>query len=122
MESDPDYLFFNTTSYNDTNATDFALREGFEPFEALSKPIQVFLICLYTVTSLLALGGNVTSIWVLMVGKRSSRELRIFLVNLALSDITMALFSIPFTYTVSLPLSVISYLRRTSNVKAPGIS
>lgn len=34
-----------------------------------------------------------------MVGKRSSRELRIFLVNLAMSDITMALFSIPFTYT-----------------------
>lgn len=70
-----------------------------EPVEALSKTLQVFLICLYTVTAILALVGNATAIWVLMVGKRSSRELRIFLVNLALSDITMALFSIPFTYT-----------------------
>ncbi|KAI1291842.1 putative G-protein coupled receptor 83 [Halotydeus destructor] len=69
------------------------------PYEALSKPLQVFLIALYSVTALMALGGNVTAIWVLMVGKRSSKELRIFLVNLAMSDITMALFSIPFTYT-----------------------
>ncbi|RWS30852.1 neuropeptide FF receptor 1-like protein [Leptotrombidium deliense] len=71
-----------------------------EPFEeALSKRVQIFLICLYTVTAVVSLCGNITAIWVLFVGKRSSRELRIFLVNLSMSDITMALFSIPFTYT-----------------------
>uniref|UniRef100_T1K3U4 G-protein coupled receptors family 1 profile domain-containing protein n=1 Tax=Tetranychus urticae TaxID=32264 RepID=T1K3U4_TETUR len=66
---------------------------------ALGEPFQIFLICLYSVTALLAFAGNITAIWVLMAGKRSSKELRIFLVNLAASDITMALFSIPFTYT-----------------------
>jgi len=64
-----DYPYYD----NDTLAT------GIEPFEALSKPLQAFLICLYTVTAFLALSGNVTAIWVLMFGKRSSRELRIFL-------------------------------------------
>lgn len=69
------------------------------PEPAFSGSVQNFLIVLYTLTALLALTGNSTAVWVLMVGKRSSKDLRTFLVNLALSDITMALFSIPFTYT-----------------------
>ncbi|CAN7992522.1 unnamed protein product [Ixodes hexagonus] len=67
--------------------------------QALGVELQAFLITLYSFTALLALGGNVMVIVVLVLGKRSSRELRLFLVNLALSDITMAVFSIPFTYT-----------------------
>ncbi|XP_021002527.1 RYamide receptor-like [Parasteatoda tepidariorum] len=67
--------------------------------EALGPEVQIFLITLYSFTALFALGGNATVIAVLLLGKRSSRELRIFLVNLAVSDICMALFSIPFTYT-----------------------
>jgi hypothetical protein len=68
-------------------------------FELLDTTWQVFLITLYSLTALLSLIGNIIAIWVLMSGKRSSRELRMFLVNLSLSDITMAVFSIPFTYT-----------------------
>lgn len=67
--------------------------------ELLSVDMQIFLVLLYSLTAALALIGNVVSIWVLMMGKRSSRDLRVFLVNLSLSDITMATFSIPFTYT-----------------------
>ncbi|XP_077552948.1 RYamide receptor-like [Haemaphysalis longicornis] len=66
---------------------------------ALGFELQAFLIALYSLTALLALGGNVMVIVVLVLGRRSSRELRLFLVNLALSDIAMAVFSIPFTYT-----------------------
>ncbi|XP_064459099.1 RYamide receptor-like [Ornithodoros turicata] len=71
----------------------------YPPMLALGVELQVFLIALYSFTALLALAGNIMVIVVLLLGRRSSRELRLFLVNLALSDITMALFSIPFTYT-----------------------
>jgi len=67
--------------------------------ELLDAFWQTLLITLYSLTAALSLIGNIIAIWVLMAGKRSSRELRMFLVNLSLSDITMALFSIPFTYT-----------------------
>ena len=67
--------------------------------ELLGWQMQTFLIILYSLTAFLSLAGNIVVIWVLMTGKRSSRELRMFLVNLSLADITMATFSIPFTYT-----------------------
>ncbi|KAK8782931.1 hypothetical protein V5799_015727 [Amblyomma americanum] len=73
--------------------------EDYPPMNALGFELQAFLIALYSLTALLALGGNVMVIVVLVLGRRSSRELRLFLVNLALSDIAMAVFSIPFTYT-----------------------
>ncbi|XP_064459098.1 cholecystokinin receptor-like [Ornithodoros turicata] len=78
-----------------TNISD----EDYPPMEVFGNEVQTFLIVLYTLTAVLALGGNITVVVVLVLGKRSSRELRLFLVNLALSDITMAVFSIPFTYT-----------------------
>ncbi|KAH6947851.1 hypothetical protein HPB50_021836 [Hyalomma asiaticum] len=71
----------------------------YPPMNALGFELQAFLIALYSLTALLALGGNMMVIVVLLLGRRSSRELRLFLVNLALSDIAMAVFSIPFTYT-----------------------
>ncbi|XP_076315542.1 QRFP-like peptide receptor isoform X1 [Tachypleus tridentatus] len=67
--------------------------------EALGPDLQIFLIVLYSLTAFLALSGNFTVIVVLTFGKKSSRDLRAYLINLATSDITMATFSIPFTYT-----------------------
>lgn len=82
------------------NSTENAtLDDLLKSLEAMGRDMQIFLIILYSMTALLALGGNATVIVVLLLGKRSSRELRTFLVNLAVSDICMALFSIPFTYT-----------------------
>ena len=68
-------------------------------FEIATKWQQYFLVILYSMTAAIALLGNVLAIVVLMRGKRSSRDLRLFLVNLSLSDILMSVFSIPFTYT-----------------------
>lgn len=83
---------------NISNIT-YSMDDLLRSLEATGPQTQIFLILLYSLTSLLALGGNATVIVVLLLGKRSSRELRTFLVNLAVSDVCMALFSIPFTYT-----------------------
>ncbi|XP_022251604.1 probable G-protein coupled receptor 83 [Limulus polyphemus] len=82
---------------NYVNATNIS--NVIQELEALGPDLQVFLIILYSLTAVLALGGNLTVILVLIFGKKSSRDLRVFLINLAASDITMATFSIPFTYT-----------------------
>ena len=69
------------------------------PLEACDSWKQYLLTGLYTSTSLFSFLGNLISIVVLIVGKRSSPELKKYLINLSISDILMALFSIPFTYT-----------------------
>ena len=70
-----------------------------EDFELVGGQTQLILTVLYALTAIVALLGNSLSILVLLRGKRSSRELRLFLVNLSLSDILMSLFSIPSTFT-----------------------
>jgi hypothetical protein len=62
-------------------------------------PYQVILIILYSTTAFISLGFNIITIIVLLKGDRISSELWKFLINLSISDITMATFSIPFTYT-----------------------
>lgn len=62
-------------------------------------PYQVILIILYSTTAFISLGSNIITIIVLLKGNHLSSELSTFLINLAVSDIAMAIFSIPFTYT-----------------------
>ena len=68
----------------------------------LSDEYQSVLIALYTTTTLLAVTGNVTVIVVLSVGRRSRTDLRAFLLNLAVADLTMAIFCMPFTFTATM--------------------
>jgi len=63
---------------------------------------QYVLIALYTTTTLLAVTGNLTVIVVLSVGQRSRSDLRSFLVNLAVADLTMAIFCMPFTFSATM--------------------
>lgn len=70
-----------------------------EDLEALGRPIQAFLITLYSSTALLALIGNLTVIVVEIYGKKSAPNLRKFLINLAVSDILIGVLSVPFSYT-----------------------
>jgi hypothetical protein len=67
--------------------------------EALDAPMRAFLVCLYSTTSCLAFFGNVVVIIVEIFGKRSAINLRKFLINLAVSDIMIGVFCVPFTYT-----------------------
>lgn len=63
-------------------------------------PWQLILISVYTLTSVLTLALNAMTIWVLAhYGRTISAELWKFLVSLAVADISMSLFCIPFTYT-----------------------
>jgi len=62
-------------------------------------PYQVILIILYSMTAFVSFGFNIITIIVLLKGDRMSSELWKFLINLSVSDIAMATFSIPFTYT-----------------------
>lgn len=63
-----------------------------EEFELVNSQVWYGLICLYSLTTVCALGGNLMAASVLYFGKRSARDIRLFLLNLALSDILMSLF------------------------------
>jgi len=68
----------------------------------LPDEYQYVLIALYTTTTVLAVTGNVVVLIVLSVGLRSHTDLRVFLVNLAVADLTMAIFCMPFTFTTTM--------------------
>lgn len=60
---------------------------------------QIFLITLYSITSLLALIGNLAVIIVELFGSESAPNIRKYLINLAVSDIILGVLCVPFTYT-----------------------
>ncbi|CAG2172960.1 unnamed protein product [Oppiella nova] len=62
-------------------------------------PYQVILIILYSTTAFVSLAFNLVTIVVLSKGGRISTEIWQYLINLSVSDISMSIFSIPFTYT-----------------------
>nr|XP_027195484.1 QRFP-like peptide receptor [Dermatophagoides pteronyssinus] len=70
-----------------------------QSLEALDENYQIFLIILYSFTACFAFISNFLTIIVMWKGKRCSRDLRKFLINLSVTDLLMALFTIPFTYT-----------------------
>lgn len=75
--------------------------QQYQPSEIESVPedYQIYLITLYTITSLIALIGNMTVIVVEIFGQNSAKNFRKFLINLAVSDIIFAVLCVPFTYT-----------------------
>ncbi|CAG5127355.1 unnamed protein product, partial [Candidula unifasciata] len=80
------------TSQFPVNTTEFRL----SPRIPLSS--SVVLIILYTLTTLAALLGNSIVIVVFAKGRRSNSDLKHFLINLAIADLIMAIFCIPFTF------------------------
>ncbi|KAL1459789.1 hypothetical protein WDU94_011743 [Cyamophila willieti] len=98
------HMLGSTRHGNDTEFMNL-LNQSFEEYDypsldAVEPPVQVFLIVMYSLTAVLSLTGNTTAFVVLTFGRRSSGDLKVFLINLAISDLTMAIFSIPFTYTM----------------------
>ena len=69
---------------------------------SLGEEERISLIVLYTLTTLLAVIGNIVVILVFTFGKRSRTDLRIFLINLAFADLVMAIFCMPFTFTMTM--------------------
>ncbi|XP_041363794.1 prolactin-releasing peptide receptor-like [Gigantopelta aegis] len=65
----------------------------------LSMESQIGLIVLYSTTTLLSIVGNVLVVLVFMRGRRCRTDIRPYLVNLAMADLVMSLFCMPFTFT-----------------------
>jgi hypothetical protein len=66
---------------------------------ALPEPFPTFLALLYGGIAIIALITNISAILILVEKKRISADLRKYLINLAAADISMAVFSVPFSYT-----------------------
>ncbi|CAG2110705.1 unnamed protein product, partial [Medioppia subpectinata] len=86
---------FTTILLNDS----FGSTHEIDSLEAFGPRVQSCLITLYSLTAFLAFTGNSLVIMVEMYGKRSARNLRKFLINLAISDILIGVLSVPFIYT-----------------------
>ncbi|XP_069125501.1 QRFP-like peptide receptor [Argopecten irradians] len=71
-------------------------------FAEMSPGTKGVFIFLYTVTTVTSITGNIAAIIIFTKGKRSKSELRPFLINLAVADLIMAVFCIPFTFTFQL--------------------
>ncbi|KAL5018289.1 hypothetical protein ScPMuIL_004011 [Solemya velum] len=86
----------NFTNISFTNGSDL---NSFGALGHVSSGFHVVLILLYSFTTVTAILGNVTAITIFAKGKRSKTDLRPFLINLAIADLIMAIFCIPFTFT-----------------------
>lgn len=62
-----------------------------------SQPL-IGLVILYSLTTFLSIVGNIFVVIVFRKGKRSRTDLRPFLINLAIADLLMAVFCMPFTF------------------------
>ncbi len=96
--ADPVWLWennFTSILLNGSSGSTFEI----DSLDAFGPAIQAFLIGLYSLTTFLAFTGNSLVILVEMYGKRSARNLRKFLINLAISDILIGVLSVPFIYT-----------------------
>lgn len=92
-----DALNLTTTSPTTVNST--TVQWGPAPAE-LPVQTQAALIVIYTLTTALSVVGNLIVIIVFIFGKRSRSDLRGFLINLACADLIMAVFCLPFTFTM----------------------
>lgn len=89
---------------NKTNLTTYELQTDngtveIDRLEVYDWLGQTILITLFSLTSFFALIGNFLVILVEMYGRRSARNLRKFLINLAISDLLLGVFVVPFVYT-----------------------
>lgn len=83
-----------------TNSRNMSTNTTLQPHNELEMTaMHGVMVVLYTATTLLAICGNILAIIVFTKGKRSKTDLRPFLINLAVADLIMAIFCIPFTST-----------------------
>lgn len=71
----------------------------------ISTVLQTLFIMMYSCIILIAVGGNGIVCYLVYAYKRMRTVPNYFIVNLALSDIIMAIFCIPFTFVANLMLN-----------------
>ena len=67
-------------------------------YPPIPKGGVIGLIILYSLTTILSITGNLLVVLVFARGRRSRTDLKIYLINLAASDLVMAIFCMPFTF------------------------
>ncbi|XP_011424174.3 RYamide receptor [Magallana gigas] len=87
---------------NDSGINSFPSTIHSDDEDKLSIDALIGLIFLYAITTFLSLGGNILVVLVFVKGRRSRTDLRLFLINLAASDLIMAAFCMPFTFADSI--------------------
>ncbi|XP_071133062.1 RYamide receptor-like [Mytilus edulis] len=73
--------------------------------QKISHFLQTIFIFLYSIIVVIAIGGNSIVCYLVYAYKRMRTIPNYFLVNLAISDIIMAIFCIPFTFVANLLLN-----------------
>ena len=101
MTSNYDYV---TMASVDNTTTNMSFSFGCEPKcpEELSGRIKVLIILAYSAVSLIAIAGNVSVCYIVAAYQRMRTVTNYFIVNLACSDILMAVMCIPFTFIANL--------------------
>ncbi|ESO88994.1 hypothetical protein LOTGIDRAFT_182876, partial [Lottia gigantea] len=84
-------------SYHVTHGYNDSLNRSVTEIPTLPYNSKVILITMYTFITVAAIIGNSIAIVIFTRGKRSRTELRAFLTNLAVADLIMGIFCIPFT-------------------------
>lgn len=97
MQLEKNGTFFSSDKLNTTNATNNLV--DLVRMEVFGTVGQAILVFIYSLASILALTGNTLVILVELYGKRSAKNLRKFLINLAISDLLMGVISAPIVYT-----------------------
>ncbi|XP_077866442.1 substance-P receptor-like [Saccoglossus kowalevskii] len=94
-------MYNNINLYNNLTSNDYLWQYSYYDYQdlAMSEDWQTVLTTAFTITVVLSITGNALVIVVLLFGKSVSGDLDIFIVNLAVADLTMAVFSMPFTFT-----------------------
>ncbi|XP_070544934.1 substance-P receptor-like [Ptychodera flava] len=80
-----------------TTAVTTVTTEALRPLDLPAK-CQIILIIAFTLNMILSILGNLVVIFVLSCGRRPNTDLTASLVNLAISDLAMAIFCMPFTF------------------------
>ena len=96
------HLGLNVSAGNGNRSSGVEVTLGLPLYDQAVLIVLFVLIVLYTITTALAVVGNVIAIIVFIAGLRSRTDLRWFLLNLAAADLVMAVFCIPFTFTVTM--------------------
>ena len=88
----------NITQINTNSTAVTNIEETPEANGPLSDDSEIGLIILFSLTTILSIVGNGFVILVFARGRRSRTDLRPFLINLAICDLIMAIFCMPFTF------------------------
>ncbi|KAK6169374.1 hypothetical protein SNE40_020440 [Patella caerulea] len=77
---------------------------GYAPLKVPAY-LQAIIITMYTLIIVLAVGGNLIVCYTILRVRRMRTVINFFIISLAISDILMAIFCIPFTFVANLVLN-----------------